>query len=389
MTVAVSPDLEALNYEYDSDNRSQRVFDPFSGETVYQFTYDENGNRIEKRDGSGALLESYVYDSKNRLVELHAGGQVTRYEYDPYDYRISQETNGEKTLYFLDGENIESIYDGRGKPKATFLRGAVIDEIIAAYHYDDHGQRQFYTYFHDGVTSVTALADHTGAIKQTYTYSPFGQDLASTGSTPNTLKYTGREEDPSGLYYYRARYYDPETRRFLTEDPLGLRTGDVNLYVYANNKPVRMNDPFGLFYIVGGKGFSLVAPTGVEGSIGGFSGVDEETGRAKGGLFTSVGSGVGINISRDTFVGWVEDINGLTINQNWTFGPFGVSIFFDADTGNLAGGTFGWGPSATPIGGSTSLSYSRGVDLIGPAGGMFKGHPDQPERNLFDAVYQK
>ncbi len=222
MTVAVCPELEALRYEYDADNRLQRVMGYFDGETVYQFTYDENGNRIEKRDGSGALLESYVYDAKNRLVELDAGGQVTHYEYDPYDYRISQETNGEKMLYFLDGENIESIYDGRGKPKATFLRGAVTDEIIAAYHYDDRGQRQFYTYFHDGVTSVTALADHTGAIKQTYTYSPFGQDLASTGSTPNTLKYTGREQDPSGLYYYRARYYDPSVRRFLSEDPLGL-----------------------------------------------------------------------------------------------------------------------------------------------------------------------
>jgi RHS repeat-associated protein len=77
-------------------------------------------------------------------------------------------------------------------------------------------------YFHDGVTSVTALADHTGAIQQTYEYSPFGRDRASTGSTPNRLKYTGREQDPSGLYYYRARYYDPETRRFLSEDPLCL-----------------------------------------------------------------------------------------------------------------------------------------------------------------------
>ena len=245
MTVAVCPELEALRYEYDADNRLQRVMGYIDGETVYQFTYDENGNRIEKRDGSGALLESYVYDAKNRLVELDAGGQVTHYEYDPYDYRISQETNGEKMLYFLDGENIESIYDGRGKPKATFLRGAVTDEIIAAYHYDDRGQRQFYTYFHDGVTSVTALADHTGAIKQTYTYSPFGQDLASTGSTPNTLKYTGREQDPSGLYYYRARYYDPSVRRFLSEDPLGFDAG-INFYAYAENSPFRFNDSSGL-----------------------------------------------------------------------------------------------------------------------------------------------
>lgn len=66
----------------------------------------------------------------------------------------------------------------------------------------------------------------------------------SQGSTPNTLKYTGREQDPSGLYYYRARYYDPETRRFLTEDPIGF-DGGVNFYVYAENNPVVGNDPTG------------------------------------------------------------------------------------------------------------------------------------------------
>jgi RHS repeat-associated protein len=140
--------------------------------------------------------------------------------------------------------DIESIYDDRDKPLATFLRGAVIDEVIAAYYYDDSGKRDFYTYFHDGLTSVTALADHTGAIQQTYEYSPFGKDRASTGSTPNRLKYTGREQDPSGFYYYRARYYDPETRRFLTEDPIGFH-GGVNFYAYARNNPVNVNDPSG------------------------------------------------------------------------------------------------------------------------------------------------
>lgn len=185
-----------------------------------------------------------MYDSKNRLIELHAGGEVTRYEYDPYDYRIAQETNGEKTLYYLDGEHIESIYDSRDKPLATFLRGAVIDEIIGAYYDDDHGKREFYTYFHDGVTSVTALANHTGAIQQTYEYSPFGQDRGSTGSTPNRLKYTGREQDSSGLYYYRARYYDPETRRFVTEDPIGF-DGGINFYAYSGNNPITSNDPSG------------------------------------------------------------------------------------------------------------------------------------------------
>lgn len=234
-----------LFHEYDANNRLLRVRSGSNGPIIHQFTYDANGNRTEKRNASGVLLARYVYDSKNRLIELHAGANVTRYEYDPYGYRISQDINGERILYYLEGEHIESIYDDRGKPKATFLRGAIIDEVIAAYHYDARGHKDFYTYFHDGVTSVTALADHLGAITQTYGYSPFGRDRAGTGSTPNTLKYTGREQDPSGLYYYRARYYDPDTRRFLTEDPIGFE-GGINLYAYAGNNPLRFNDPMGL-----------------------------------------------------------------------------------------------------------------------------------------------
>jgi RHS repeat-associated protein len=52
--------------------------------------------------------------------------------------------------------------------------------------------------------------------------------------------------EPNGLYYMRARYYDPETGRFISEDPIGFDGGDVNLYVYAGNNPVMGVDPLGL-----------------------------------------------------------------------------------------------------------------------------------------------
>lgn len=177
-----------VSYAHDDNNRLLYSAVGFPPTAEYGYVYDENGNRTKKLDASGSVLESYVYDSKNRLIELHAGGNVMRYEYDPYDQRIARETNGEKVVYYLDGEHIESIYDGRDKPKATFLRGAVIDEVVASYHYDDRGQREFYTYFHDGVTSVTALADHTGAVQQTYEYTPFGRDRASTRSMTKTTR---------------------------------------------------------------------------------------------------------------------------------------------------------------------------------------------------------
>jgi len=77
-------------------------------------------------------------------------------------------------------------------------------------------------------------------------YTPFGLDLSSSGESTNSLAYTGREQDnESGLYYYRARYYDPEVGRFISEDPLGFEAG-INFYAYVNNNPVNLRDPMGL-----------------------------------------------------------------------------------------------------------------------------------------------
>ena len=76
-------------------------------------------------------------------------------------------------------------------------------------------------------------------------YGAFGNVLGQTGTGNNRLKYTGREEDSTGLYYYRARYYDPFIGRFISEDPLGFSAGDVNFYAYVGNNPVNANDPTG------------------------------------------------------------------------------------------------------------------------------------------------
>jgi len=216
------------------------------GPVEFQYDYDDEGNRTVKRDGSGTAIEWYSYDDKNRMIAFQRGTEVTTYAYDPFDQRIAvHPSGGEKQVYHLDGEHIEAIYDARGKPQATFLRGAVIDEMVGAYYYDAQGRKTFFAYTHDRLTSVASLVDHAGATAQTYTYSPFGADRAGTGSTtPNRLKYTGREQDASGLYYYRARYYDPAARRFLTQDPLGFDAG-TNFYAYVQNNPLVANDPNG------------------------------------------------------------------------------------------------------------------------------------------------
>jgi RHS repeat-associated protein len=128
-----------------------------------------------------------------------------------------------------------------------YLRGTVIDEIVNAYYFGTDGKWVNYTFHHDNLQSVLGISGHDGTVLQTISYGPFGEKINPTGSAPaNYLHYTGREEDPdTGLYYYRARYYDPAVGRFLTEDLKGFGAG-VNFYVYVNNNPINANDPYGL-----------------------------------------------------------------------------------------------------------------------------------------------
>ncbi len=105
-------------------------------------------------------------------------------------------------------------------------------------------------YSADGLGSVTSLSSAAGTLAQTYGYDSFGNQTSSNGSLTNPFQYTGREFDAdTSLYYYRARFYDPRTGRFLSEDPIGFRGFDVNTYRYVRNRPGQYTDPFGLLTI--------------------------------------------------------------------------------------------------------------------------------------------
>ena len=84
----------------------------------------------------------------------------------------------------------------------------------------------------------------SGAI--VYAYSPYGEATTLGPDGGNPLQYTGRENDGTGLYYYRARYYDPVLKQWLSEDPIGL-AGGINLRQYINSNPISFTDPLGLF----------------------------------------------------------------------------------------------------------------------------------------------
>jgi RHS repeat-associated protein len=103
----------------------------------------------------------------------------------------------------------------------------------------------------DQLGSVRLTTDATGAPRRAYTYDPYGNTNAATGTgTDSTLRYTGQYRDPeTGLYYLRARYYDPATGAFLTRDPIGLATRSP--YNYAGGNSLNASDPTGMFTIPG------------------------------------------------------------------------------------------------------------------------------------------
>ena len=122
---------------------------------------------------------------------------------------------------------------------ARYAQGAEIDGPLAELRSGAAGY-----YEQDGLASVTSISNSTAAIINSDTYDTFGNLTASTGSFGNPFQYTGRDFDSeTGLRYYRARYYDPAIGRFISEDPA--QAGD-DFYVYANDNPTNLVDPFGL-----------------------------------------------------------------------------------------------------------------------------------------------
>jgi len=109
------------------------------------------------------------------------------------------------------------------------------------------------------VDDDVALTDAAGVVQTQYTYEPFGATAITGLSDANAFQYTGRENDGTGLYYYRARYYHAVFGRFVTQDPIAFAGGDVNLYAYVRNNPLLYVDSSGLRLDLSQAG-SLVGP---------------------------------------------------------------------------------------------------------------------------------
>ncbi|KWX77768.1 hypothetical protein AML91_07025 [Paenibacillus jilunlii] len=246
-----SSTAQTTSYGYDALNRLVSITRPDGGKTTY--TYDVRGNRQTLSDNSSTSLDtvdtSYTYDLQNTLTSVNKGGSTTSFKYYADGMRFMK-TNGNtqtQVNYNLNGEVIsqEKIVSGVFVEQANFVRG---DRVLVKKDKKNNSVTDYY-YLYNGHGDVVQIVDTSGAVINNYTYDEWGNITSQEEGTSNSFKYTGEVYDAeTGLYYLRARYYDPSMGRFLNEDtyegqidnPLSL-----NLYTYVSNNPLIYNDPTG------------------------------------------------------------------------------------------------------------------------------------------------
>lgn len=235
------------NYAFDvvgnrtSSNRSTTYnYQPFNRVTSTQtanYVYDTNGNMVSKSEGSN--FWRYGWDYENRLVTASTRKQTIRYRYDALGRRVQRYFVGgrENTKFIYDG--LDVVMDDNGGVLTKYQNGLGIDNKLKMI---TSGQAKYFLQDHLG--STVGLADSGGNVVSSASYDSFGN---STNNLTTRYQYTGREYDSfTGLQFYRARWYDANLGRFISEDPIGFAGGDVNLFGYVKNSPIRYSDFSGL-----------------------------------------------------------------------------------------------------------------------------------------------
>lgn len=230
--------LGSASWSYNTSNE-------LTARPTVSYTYDSDGNTQTMVNASGTTTYNWDYENRLTSVVLPGSGGTVYFKYDPFGRRIYKSSTSGTSVYAYDGDNLIEETNSSGTAVARYAQGLNIDEPLAMLR---SGTTSFYEA--DGLGTLTSLSNTSGALANTYTYDSFGNLVASTGSIVNNFRYTGREWDTeTSLYYYRARYYDPQSGRFLSEDPLGFGGDGTNFYVYAGNNPTDNDDPSGCGFI--------------------------------------------------------------------------------------------------------------------------------------------
>ena len=225
--------------QYIYNDRNQLIRWETSEESI-SYRYDPQGNLLSEE---GKEEKRYTYDALNRLTEITGGIRQTN-RYDGEGLRYESEADGEVTRYLYDRGELAA--ESCGERKGRYVRG--YDTV-----YSEYGNQGGGFHIRDEAGSVLYILGSDHEVRKSYRYDAFGRVLEESGELSNRLTYTGQiYDEETGLYYLRARYYNPSLGRFLQEDTY--RGDGLNLYAYCANNPVMYFDPSGYIAICPVKG---------------------------------------------------------------------------------------------------------------------------------------
>ena len=268
-TENVGATQNSVAYTYDKLNRIASVAGTKGADSYYE--YDARGNRKANFEQIDFLSEEsaiFIYDSEDRLDRSQVGDNTTYFEYSSNGYRYFKKENSSYPEYY--------VYDPKGRLQAiavaatlSMTDGSSLSVMFPVIHYIwgldrvlakiDKTTNKGYYYLYNGHGDVVQIVDTSGAVKNTYDYDVWGNFLKKEETIENHFTYFGQTYDETtGLYYLRARYYDPTTGRFTQQDTA---EDGYNWYIYGNNNPILYGDINGEVAIAAAEAF-LNSPIG-------------------------------------------------------------------------------------------------------------------------------
>ena len=400
---ATHPEADELHqleqFNYDSlgnriaDNHGSYSYDEnkfrLEEDWKYIYAYDLNGNLISKQEkGFSGKVWNYIYSSENQLVQADLFEGATKkmsleFSYDPQGRRVRKyvhdfQTNSEYERRFAyDGGEIIAELDEGNNVLARYTHSGLKTDDVLGVEITNAGVSKGlsttsgdFIYLKDGLGSIQAITDSTGNIVQQYHYSSYGKLLKVTDSAGNEIPpiiktsytFTNRElDEESGLYYYRARYYDAHSGRFMQEDPMpgaiGATLSLSSRYIYGLNNPAINTDPSG-----------KIPPLIIAAVVSGIIAATLQASSMKGNFIDNLFSAEALT----SFV--VSSVTTVaTFGVGWGVGYMAAGFGASAMTAQLLGGLAG-GLLGGAVGSAMAPKGAKGVGfLMGFASGAIGG----------------
>lgn len=229
----------ATVYAYDGANRLQTF-------GTASYAHDAAGCVTGISGVTGLADRTLAWNAQYQLVSVSAGGRVLEsYTYDAFGRRATTTTAAGTVRHVYDGNQCLADLDEQGNVLRAYVWGPGIDNLLAI----RAGGATYYA-LTDHQNTVHGFVDAAGVIVARYVYDAWGNVLSeavtASALVGNRYRFQGREYSAvTGLYNFRARWYDPATGRWISKDPIGIN-GGLNMYVFCGNDPINFIDPFGL-----------------------------------------------------------------------------------------------------------------------------------------------